>query len=95
MNKYELMTLTKGSAGEDKAKELSGKVHSAISSADGKVLENDFWGKRKLAYQIKREIDGFYEVINFELDSSKVDELKTKLNLMDNLVRYLITVRKG
>lgn len=94
MQKYEIMTLAKGSSSEDNAKKLSDEVHSVISSEGGKVLDSDFWGKRKLAYKIKQETDGFYEVIEFEIEPSKIDSVKTKLNLKDDLVRYLITVRK-
>lgn len=91
MNTYELMTLTKGSQGELKAKELSKEVTELIEKLGGKVEETDYWGKRKLAYQINRETDGFYEIFNLELSKDKVSELKKSLKLKDNLVRYLIT----
>ncbi len=93
MNQYELMTLTKGTLGEPKAKEVSQKVSETISSLGGKVLKSDFWGKRKLAYLIRQETDGFYEVIDFELSADKVEILKKKLNLEEFLVRYLITAK--
>lgn len=91
MNKYELMTLAKGSAGEDNAKKLSQEVHELITSLDGKVAKADFWGKRKLAYKIRQETDGFYEVISFDLAKNQLEKLKSKMNLMKNLVRYLVT----
>ena len=93
MKQYELMTLTKGSIGESKAKEVSKKVSELVGDLGGKIESNDVWGKRKLAYEIRQETDGFYEVINFELPEDKLNSLKTKLNLESNLVRYLITAR--
>ena len=91
MNKYELMTLAKGSQGEMKAKELSKEVAELVKSLGGKIEKSDFWGKRKLAYKINQETDGFYEVVDFELPKEKISELKKKMNIIDNLVRYLIT----
>ena len=59
----------------------------------GKLVENDYWGKRKLAYKIRQETDGYYEVIVFEFPENEINQLKKKLNLLSNLVRYLITAK--
>ena len=91
MKSYELMTLAKASVGEAKAKNLSKEVAELIESHGGKVLEADFWGKRKLAYKINQDTEGFYEVLSFEVPNDKLDSLKAKLNLTNNLARYLIT----
>ncbi len=93
MNKYELMTLTRGSDGEEKAKQVSKEISELITSLEGKVLESDFWGKRRLAYKIRQDTDGFYEVMIFELSKDQITNLKSKLNLMGNLVRYIITAK--
>jgi len=88
---YELMTITKIDIGEDKAKEISTNVQKLISSLGGKVEKTDFWGKRKFAYPIKHSTEGFYDVINFDLGKEKVALLKSKLNLMQEVLRYLFT----
>lgn len=88
---YELMTITKIAIGEDKAKEISTNVQKLISSLGGKVEKTDFWGKRKFAYPIKHSTEGFYDVINFDLGKEKVALLKSKLNLMQEVLRYLFT----
>ena len=90
MRKYELMTIIKITLGEDGARTLSNSIKDLISSNKGKILNSDFWGKRKLAYEIKHDREAFYEVIEFEMDSTSVDNLKVKLNLEDGFVRYLI-----
>ena len=93
MKKYELMTLVKGSVGEKEAKQVSDEVSEHIESLEGKVENKDFWGKRKLAYNIRQDTDGYYEVIDFELPKDQIKKLKSKLNLMDNLIRYIVTAR--
>ncbi len=94
MQKYEIMTIASVSLGETGATKVTNEVKDLISHSGGKVLNSDNWGKRKFAYQIGQDTEGYYEVISFELDKSKVEKLKPKLNLVEGLVRYLITAQK-
>ena len=91
MKQYEIMTITKVGLGEDGARSISNQIKDLITGNKGKVLDSDFWGKRAYAYEIDHEVEGFYEVINFELDPKYVPEIKKKLNIMEGLVRYLVT----
>ena len=88
---YEIMTIAKGGLGENSAKELSKLVQSEIVSLGGEVTKTNFWGKRKFAYEIDHDTEGYYDVILLSLEKDKVATLKSKLNLMEGLVRYLIT----
>ena len=85
------MIIVKLSLGEDKAREVSNSIKDLISKLKGKIINSDFWGKRKFAYEINRDTEGFYEVVQFEISPAEVQEFKNKLNLQDGLVRYLIT----
>jgi small subunit ribosomal protein S6 len=95
MKKYEIMTISDQDLGEDGARDISNKIKDLISANKGKVLDSDFWGKRALAYEINHKNEGFYEVINFEIDPDSMAKFKQKLNLINGLVRYLITVQGG
>lgn len=90
MKKYEIMTIIRIDLSEDGARKLSNSVKDLITSLKGKVINSNFWGKRKFAYEIKHKQEGFYEVIEFELEPSALIEFRKKLNLMEGLVRYLI-----
>jgi small subunit ribosomal protein S6 len=91
MKTYEIMTIGKIDLAEKGAKNLSQQVQDEITSLHGVVEKVDFWGKRKFAYAINNDTEGFYTVIQFQLDPSSIKELKTKLNLETGLVRYLIS----
>lgn len=92
--KYEVMTIYKNDLGEEGAKELSAKVREIIESMGGKEIENDFWGRRKFAYEINHNVEGFYDVFTLEFEPSNVKKLKEKLNLLNGLVRYLFTAQE-
>jgi small subunit ribosomal protein S6 len=93
MKQYEIMAIYKAELGEQGAKTLSEKVKSLIESISGKVTKNDYWGKRKFTYEIKHQTEGYYDVMNFEFDSAELAKLKTKLNQLTEVVRYLITAK--
>ncbi|MBW6442133.1 30S ribosomal protein S6, partial [Patescibacteria group bacterium] len=79
--KYEIMTIYKNDLGEEGAKDLSKKLTEIITSMGGKDIKNDFWGRRKFAYEINHNTEGFYDVFTFEFETSDVKNLKEKLNL--------------
>ena len=93
MKDYEIMTIYKLDLGDAGSKDLSAKVKETISSLEGKVVKDQFWGKRKFAYEIKHFQEGYYDVVSFQLDSSKLSKLKSKLNILNGLLRYLITAQ--
>lgn len=93
MRNYELITITKASVGDEKAKAVSKEIHDLIAANKGMVSKSDFWGKRKFAYEIKRDKEGYYDVTEFELEPELISKLKGKLKLMDNIIRYLITAK--
>ncbi|MCA9307931.1 MAG: 30S ribosomal protein S6 [Patescibacteria group bacterium] len=93
MNKYEIMTITKNSVGEAGAAKAIAQVTELINANKGSVEGSKSWGKRKLVYEINHEDHGYYDVVDFTLSPSKLAVVKAKLNLMPNIVRYLITAK--
>lgn len=89
--KYEAMLVFSLKEGEDQAKALTEKFKALIEK-NGTLEDTDEWGKRKLAYEINYETEGFYVVFKF---SSKPDfpaELDRVLKITDGVIRSMITV---
>jgi len=67
------------------------KVTKIITSHQGAVVDTLEYKKRKLAYEIKHEMYGFYTVFRFKIeDSSAIDSVKKDLNLANGVARYII-----
>jgi len=92
MQKYEIMAIVANDLKEkDAEKYVTDEICSLIKKSDGTMTFEDFWGDRGFAYKINKEKWGYYFVGQFEIDPSKVDELKREWNLAKKIVRFLIT----
>ena len=87
--KYELMLILNPNKQSDEIDALIEKITGWITELEGSISKDDRWGKRKLAYPINKESEGFYNLVYFELDSLNVKEFNRKLNLDEDVMKYL------
>ena len=93
-NKYESVLVLSTKTFDDAALEATVEKFKALIAENGGTVENvDVWGKKRLAYAINDEPDGYYAVINFEAEGSLVKELDRIANITDGVMR-LMTVKK-
>ena len=90
---YEIVMVFSLSKGEDAVNALKTKFTDLISK-NGTLGEVEEWGKKKLAYPINYEADGYYVLINFSSEESFPAELDRVINITDGVLRSLI-VAKG
>ena len=91
MNKYESVFINP-SVEDAGVKTLIQKFSDLINS-DGKVESVDELGKKKLAYEIKKNTEGNYVVLNFEANPAVVAELERIYRITDEVMKF-ITIRK-
>ena len=60
-----------------------------LTELNGNVVYKESWGLRNLAYPIKENKKAFYEFMNIKMPQDKIDTLNAKLNLNENILRYL------
>lgn len=89
MSKYEFVLITKADLGEEATVALVTKYKDLIS-ANGTIDAVDEWGKRRLAYPINDEVEGYYVQINFTSDANFPAELDRQLKINDAVLRSLI-----
>ena len=86
---YEAMLVFSVKESEDAAKALVEKF-KALVEKNGTVESVDEWGKRKLAYAIDYETEGYYALFNFSSEPEFPAELSRVLNITDGVLRALI-----
>ena len=86
---YETIIVYSVANGEEAAQELSKKFETMMAE-NGTVDSVDEWGKRKLAYPINDEEDGYYVLYNHTCEADYPAELKRVLGITDGVLRSLI-----
>lgn len=93
MNKYELMYIIASDVAEEKREELIKKFSAYVENKGGVVEGIDKWGMRKLAYPIDFKNEGFYVLMNIQMDPVEVDAMAKLMNITEGVIRQLF-VRK-
>lgn len=90
MNQYEVAVLYHPGLEID-LEQGSGKVEKIFADNKGKVVNADNWGKRKLAYPIKKNESAVYVIYTLEMPAENVRKVESTLNITDEVIRFLIT----
>lgn len=89
MSKYETMLVLSTKLEEEATKALVEKFKGLVE-ANGKLTNIEEWGKRKLAYEINDEAEGYYVLMNFESEPDFPAELDRVYKITDGVLRTMI-----
>jgi len=90
LREYELMYLLTPELPEDEMTAATERVSSLITNRGGEITKVDTWGRRRLAYPIRRHSDGYYTVLRFNLEPEQTVELERNLRLTEPVLRHII-----
>src|SRR5262245_44792738 len=91
MNHYELMVIYSPNLTEDEQRQQFSQVEELLKHENARINWVDHWGKRKLAYLVKKQRQGIYDWFYFELDPSRISEIDRKLKMSEVILRFMIT----
>jgi small subunit ribosomal protein S6 len=91
MRDYELILIVHPELDETAFNEVVEKVKGWITEAGGSVAKVDLWGKRKLAYQIRKQKEGQYVLFKYQASSDLAATLERDLRLTEPVMRFLIS----
>ncbi len=89
MNKYESVVIINPNVEENALKELIERFQTLINT-DGKVEQVNELGKKKLAYEIKKNKEGYYIVYDFEANPSLIAELERNYRITDEVIKFIV-----
>lgn len=92
MNKYESVIIISPVVEEEGIKNLITKFSDLINT-EGKVESVEEMGKRKLAYEVKKNKEGYYVLFNFEAKPELISELERNYRITDEVIKFIV-VRK-
>lgn len=97
MNKrvYESAVLINAALDDETIKNLIEKVKETITTNDGEILEVEDWGRKRLAYQVKKSKIGYYSIFRFNSSPDLIPKLERYYQLDESILRYItITLSK-
>lgn len=93
MNHYEVLYLVAANYTEEELKPIRQHVISEIKKIGGEVTFDESFGKKKLAYPIKHNHQGYYLIAEFDAEAEKIKELDRQLRLTNEVLRHIIAKR--
>ena len=93
MNTYEGIFIIKPDIKEEEVKNVFKTIGDLVAKNGGSVKKEDVWGKRQLAYPIKKFKEAYYYKLDFEAPSEAVAKLEGACKLNADIVRMMITRR--
>ena len=91
MNNYELMVIFTPVLSNDEFKAAQKKYTSIISDAGGKIVSENPWGLKSLAYPIQKKTTGLYWVMDFIAPADFIEKLKIQMLRDESVLRHLLT----
>lgn len=88
MKKYEIVYIIHPDLEGSTAK-ITEKIKSVVEKSGGKVLNEDSWGKKRLAYEIDKNTFGIYAFLLVEIGPDKIRELERTLRLSEEIIRFM------
>jgi len=91
MRNYELVCIIQPELDETAFNEAVDKVKGWISDAGGSVSKVDVWGKRRLAYLIRKQREGQYVLLNVSLPPAATTDLERNIRFLEPVMRHMLT----
>lgn len=93
MQNYELTVVLPGNMPEAKQKAVLEKIKKSIADSDGEVAKVDEWGKKTLAYPIKKEKEGYYYYLELSLPTERTAGINRLIVNDEQVLRHLLVVK--
>lgn len=90
MNIYENIVILNAALADEEAEATITKIKELIADQGGEVLKVDIWGRKKLAYEIKKQKKGFYVLLFYKTPPATIKKLEDFYKVFDAVLKYLI-----
>ena len=89
MRTYEVAFIAAPTLTPEELDAFIAQMQTVVEGKNGKVVKIDNWGKKSLAYKIKKYRDGYYVIFTLEADGPIIAELERRFRVADHVIRFL------
>lgn len=90
MQTYETVFLVSPDLVQEDAMKVFEKFKEIITSNGGEIINDEFWGKLRMAYEIENKTESYYFLIQFNMEGVVPEELETKFKYDESVIRFII-----
>jgi small subunit ribosomal protein S6 len=95
MREYEVMLILPADVEDAAVDGVADRIRGILAEQGGEVANIDKWGRRRLAYEIARQSEGYYVVITFKAEPAAIQALDRALTLADEVIRFKVVLREA
>lgn len=95
MKRYEVIAIAKSDLSEEDVTTLIERIQKIITKRKGLIVKIDKWGKRRLAYEINKQKDGYYFLIELVGDGPIIDEIERNYKIDDRILKFITIKKEG
>ena len=95
MKRYEVIAIAKSDLSEEDVTTLIERIEKIITKRKGFIVKIDKWGKRRLAYEINKQKDGHYFLIELVGDGPIIDEIERNYKIDDRILKFITIKKEG
>ena len=95
MKRYETIFIVQIDLPTDELSSLIERYRAIVTALKGTIIKVEKWGKRKLAYEIKKQSNGYYVMIDFAGKSAIIDELERNFKIDDKILKFMTIMKDG
>lgn len=86
---YELVYIIQPNLDEDGINELNGRIEQSIATQGGSITKTEVWGRRGLAYPIRKHIEGYYMLHHVDMPGEGIKEVEQTMRFSEDVMRFL------
>jgi small subunit ribosomal protein S6 len=95
LKRYEVIVIVKSDLTEEDLSAIMDRSSNIITERKGVIAKAEKWGKRRLAYEINKQKDGFYVFIDYAGDGSIVTEMERNFKIDDRVLKFMTVTKEG
>ncbi len=94
MREYELMLVVHPDLDENAFNDALKRVSGWVTDGSGTVVKTEVWGKRQLAYPIRKQTQGQYVILHLQMDPKLGATLERNLRIQESILRFLLIAKE-
>jgi small subunit ribosomal protein S6 len=93
LKRYETLFIVQIDLPADEINSIIDRYRAIVTALKGTIIKAEKWGKRRLAYEIRKQSNGFYVLLDFAGKSAIIDELERNLKIDDKVLKFMTIMK--